>query len=348
MPGVGPGVQMGPGMGGGASGGMRPSMPGVGPGVQMGPGMRPGMQGPPAGGMPRDVRDAIPRGIRWKGDTRGLEPSRPQGPPQSSGGSSGSSQGMDISGFSQNTRGFDGQNYSNPGDYWNKVGAFVNNINEDRSKLSAQSGQQAGPPPQRDLAGAWDRAGEMVQGGWKNPFGQAQPVMPAQQQGGFPPVPQGGSMNYAGGGGGFNERGGASSQGSGQGGFGILGAAPDDRRFWGEDGKWKGSPVAPPAGGQQGKPAGGAYSAYGSGYGAMGGPSGGGVKMPEVTDSRPKDPRNSSFNPNSPTWNDPGNAAARDRYNSNTQFFDNWAGSTDDTLKKLRGQGPQGKWLGFR
>lgn len=302
---AGGGMPMSPGGSAGFGGMPRPSMPGVGPGLQM---------GSPSGGMGQDVRNAISPGIRWKGDTRGQQPSLPQ-PPQQAGGSGSSSQGMDVSGFSQNIRGFDGQNYSNPGDYWNKVGAFVNNINEDRSQLSAQSGQRSGPPPARDLGGAWDRAGEMVKGGWQNPFGQAQPVMPAQQQGGFPPVPQ---------------------------------AKRDDG--WGQGMGWRSDqrPPSPPSGSPSNQPAGGAYSAYGGGYGAMGGPSGGRPSMPTVTDSRPKDPRTRSFNPDSPTWNNPANAAARDRYNSDLQFYDNWSGSTDATLSKLRGQSPQGKWLGFR
>lgn len=173
IPGVGPGLQ-GPRPGGVSP--IGPGLQGPRPGGMPGAGMGGGMQRP--GGMmsPGGPPAAMPgsgRNNPIAGDSIGDSPywQKP-----SAGG-----QGLfgPQSNFQMNTRGFDGQNYANQGDYWNKVGAFVDTINQDRARLSGQSGQQMGPPPQRDFAGMWQQAGDKVQGGWQNPFAQG-----GQQQGG--------------------------------------------------------------------------------------------------------------------------------------------------------------------
>lgn len=163
-----------------AGGGQRPGMGGqqlsgnplIGKGLQ---GPRPGGQwdyrpGQGSGGMMSPgAPAAMPgsgRSNPWAGDSIGDSPywQKPAAPA-----APGMGQGMDLfapqSNFQQNTRGFDGQNYSNQGDYWNKVGAFVDTINQDRSQLSGRSGQQIGPPPQRDFGSMWNQAGDKCRAG---------------------------------------------------------------------------------------------------------------------------------------------------------------------------------------
>lgn len=182
IPGVGPGLQ------GPRPGGVSPIGPGLQwprPGGMPGSGMqRPGGMMPPGG--PPAAMPGSGRNNPWAGDSIGDTPywQKPAAPASGQGPSGAGGQGLfgPQSNFQMNTRGFDGQNYANQGDYWNKVGAFVDTINQDRSRLSGQSGQQMGPPPQRDFAGMWQQAGDKVQGGWQNPFAQQQPSGP---QGGW-------------------------------------------------------------------------------------------------------------------------------------------------------------------
>lgn len=81
-------------------------------------------------------------------------------------------------------------------------------------------------------------------------------------------------------------------------------------------------------------------------------------RMPTVVDGPPGDPRRGSFTPDSPTWNDPRNAKARERYNKlldeYTQYQDpqqNYAGGSphfDERTGQYRipSQG-EASWPGF-
>lgn len=261
IPGVGPGLQ------GPRPGGVSPIGPGLqGPGGMPGSGMqRPGGMMSPGGRQPGSGRSNP-----WAGDSIGDRPYWQQPAAPASGQTTPNASGQGLFGpqsnFQMNTRGFDGQNYANQGDYWNKVGAFVDAINQDRARLSGQSGQQMGPPPQRDFAGMWQQAGDKVQGGWQNPFAQQQPSGP---QGGNQ---LGGDRWFAGGTPYFDERTGQRTQ--------------------------------PPSGGSGrnaspgGSPQGGAYSAYG------GGQSAGGYLKPQT--SAPGGGQKDIFPGGTPDWRNVG------------------------------------------
>jgi hypothetical protein len=78
--------------------------------------------------------------------------------------------------FVQTAAGFDGKPMD-PSQFLNQRGAFVQAINDWKAPHAQAFGQSGTPIPKTPLADLWKKAGEMVQGGWTNPFA-AQPTMP--------------------------------------------------------------------------------------------------------------------------------------------------------------------------
>jgi hypothetical protein len=71
--------------------------------------------------------------------------------------------------------GFDGRSYD-PKQFFAQRDAFIQRLNEERGRQSAQSGVYGrGEAPQfyqpsRDFGAMWGQAGDMVRGGWANPL----------------------------------------------------------------------------------------------------------------------------------------------------------------------------------
>ena len=80
--------------------------------------------------------------------------------------------------FSTQVRGFDGQTYSDPAAFFAQRDAFIQRLNEERSRQSVQSGvygQNERPEfyrPSRDFPTLWGQAGDMIANGWQNPLTQ--------------------------------------------------------------------------------------------------------------------------------------------------------------------------------
>ena len=78
--------------------------------------------------------------------------------------------------FSTQVHGFDGRTYSDPAAFFSQRDAFIQRLNEERSRQSVQSGvygQNERPEfyrPSRDFPALWGQAGDMVANGWTNPL----------------------------------------------------------------------------------------------------------------------------------------------------------------------------------
>lgn len=76
--------------------------------------------------------------------------------------------------FQQSMRGFGSQ--MAPNDFVAQRDAFIQRLNEERGKLSAQAGVYGNSDkpnfyrPSRDFGALWRQAGDMVKDGWKNPL----------------------------------------------------------------------------------------------------------------------------------------------------------------------------------